>query len=108
MPAPRILPSAVEDLSAIADHHLRRVGPASARSVTDAILDSIALLGDQPSLGPLYHDEVLQSRGYRKLVCGRYVCVYRVVGGTPVVYRIFHGSRDYVREVGRWDAAPGR
>ena len=95
MPAPRILASALEDISAIADYHLRQVGPSSAEAVTDKLLDSIALLGATPYLGPLHHDRVLQSMGYRKLVCGRYVCVYRLVDDVPTVYRVFHESRDY-------------
>ena len=95
MPAPRILSSAVEDISQIADHHLRRVGPNSAEAVTDRLLDTIALLGGAPFLGALHHDPVLQSMGYRKLVCGRYVCVYRIVDDVPTVYRVFHESQSY-------------
>lgn len=95
MPAPRILSSAVEDISQIADHHLRRVGPNSAEAVTDRLLDAIALLGNAPFLGALHHDPVLQSMGYRKLVCGQYVCVYRIVDDVPTVYRVFHESQNY-------------
>ena len=95
MPAPRILSSAVDDISQIADHHLRCVGPNSAETVTDRILDAIALLGDAPFLGPLHHDPVLQSMGYRKLVCSQYICVYRIVDDVPVVYRVFHESQNY-------------
>lgn len=95
MPAPRILASALEDISAIADYHLRRVGPGSAESVADKLLDSIALLGTTPYLGPLHHDSVLQSMGYRKLACGHYVCAYRLIDEVPTVYRVFHEPRDY-------------
>ena len=95
MPAPRILASTLDDLSAIADYHLRVVGPNSAEAVTDRILDSIRLLGSTPYLGPLHQDPVLQSMGYRKLICGRYICVYRLVDDVPTVYRIFHGSQNY-------------
>ena len=95
MPAPRILAAALEDISSIADYHLRRVGPQAAEAVTDRLLDTIALLDTAPCLGPLHHDPVLQSMGYRKLVCGRYVCVYRLVDGVPMVYRVFHESRNY-------------
>ena len=95
MPEPRILSSAVEDISQIADHRLRHVGPNSAEAVTDKLLDTIALLGDAPFLGPLHHDPVLQSMGFRKLVCGQYVCVYRIVDDVPTVYRVFHESQNY-------------
>ena len=95
VPAPRILAAALEDISSIADYHLRRVGPQAAEAVTDRLLDTIALLDAAPCLGPLHHDSALQSMGYRKLVCGHYVCVYRIVDGVPLVYRVFHESQSY-------------
>lgn len=99
MPQAKLLQAAWEDLSNIADYHLREVGPLSAERVTDRLLDAIELLSDNPYLGPLHGDHVLQRRGFRKLVCGQYVCVYRVDEGVPTVYRIFPGSADYTRNV---------
>ena len=95
MPDPRILASAWEDISAIADYHLAAVGQRSAEAVTEKLLGTVELLGDHPYLGPLHSDPVLQAHGYRKLVCEPYVCVYRIVDGIPTVYRVFHGSRNY-------------
>ena len=92
---PRILQSAWDDLAEIADYLARVSGERVAEETTDAILNTIELLGSAPYLGPLHHDPVLQRLGYRKLVCGKYVCVYRVVDETPVVYRVFHGRQNY-------------
>lgn len=92
---PRILQSAWDDLAEIADYLVRVSGERTAEDTTDAILDTIELLGATPFLGPLHHDRVLQRLGYRKLVCGKYVCVYRIVDDTPVVYRVFHGRQNY-------------
>lgn len=91
----QILQSAWDDLAGIADYLIRVPGRHAAEEATDTILDTIELLGPTPYLGPLHHDPVLQKLGYRKLICGKYVCVYRVVDGTPVVYRVFHGRQDY-------------
>lgn len=96
MPAPRLLSSAWEDLSDIADYQISYAGPDAAEAVTDGVLDTIALLETMPLLGPLHHDPVLQVQGYRKLLCGQYVCVYRVLDGVPTVYRIFYSRRDCV------------
>lgn len=95
MPAPRILATAWEDISAIADYHIKNVGPQSAERITDTLLNTIELLEAHPYLGPLHSDPVLQMQRYRKLLCGPYVCVYRVIDGVPTVYRIFHGSQNY-------------
>ena len=92
---PRILQSAWNDLAEIADYLMRASGERIAEETTDAILDTIELLGATPFLGPLHHDRVLQQLGYRKLVCGKYVCVYRIVDDIPVVYRVFHGRQHY-------------
>lgn len=90
MPAPRILASARENISAIADYHLELAEPASAENITDRLLDTIELLGTHPYLGPLHSDPVLQAHGHRKLICEACVCVYRVIDGVPTVYRVFH------------------
>ena len=92
---PRILQSAWDDLAEIADYLVRVSGEQTAEETTDAILDTIELLGATPFLGPLHHDRVLQRLEYRKLVCGKYVCVYRIVDDIPVVYRVFHGRQNY-------------
>lgn len=92
---PRILAAAWEDLSAIADAHVRLAVPASARKVTDRLLDSIDLLSDMPELAPLHQDPVLSSKGCRKLMVSPYVVIYRVIDGVPTVYRVFHGGSDF-------------
>lgn len=95
MPAPKILPAAYEDILNIADYRVREVRPNSAEEITNRLLDTIDLLEEAPLIGPLHHDPALQSMGYRKLLCGQYVCIYRIVDGTPFVYRVFHESRNY-------------
>lgn len=97
MPAYKIeiLVPAYLDIDRIADYHLRMVGPQSAQKITDKLLDTIELLGDHPLIGSEHDDLELQKQGYRKLVCGDYICIYRIIGNTIYVYRIVHGATDY-------------
>ena len=97
MPEYRIefLPSAWQDLTKIADLHLQLVGPESAERITDEILDAIDGLSRFPYMGPLHPDPVLARMEYRKLVCHKYVAVYRVMDSTVYLYRIVNGLTDY-------------
>lgn len=96
MPKPMILAAAFDDILRIADYRIKAVGLRSAHEITDKLLATIDLLGTMPLMGPLHHDPVLQSMGFRKLICGSYVCIYRMVDDIPTVYRVFHESKDYV------------
>ncbi|KLU59363.1 plasmid stabilization system protein [Peptococcaceae bacterium CEB3] len=91
----KILAPAFNDIDRIADYHLLAVGPISAEKITGKLLDSIEKLGEYPLLGPEHSDSVLQNKGYRKLVCGEYICVYRLIDDTVYVYRVIHGTTDY-------------
>lgn len=91
--------SAYEDLAGIQERVTRAAGSAAADRATDRMLDGIDLLGANPYLGPLHHDKFLSRRGYRKLVLGQYVVVYRVEEDRAVVLRVFHGAGDYARHM---------
>lgn len=97
MPEFRIefLPSAWQDLNKIADLHLQLVGAESAEQITDEILDAIDGLSRFPYMGALHPDPVLARMEYRKLVCRKYVAVYRVMESTVYLYRIVNGITDY-------------
>src|SRR5665647_1081988 len=90
-----ILNPAKNDINQIAQYHLTSVGPKSASKITDKLLDSIEELGDYPMIGAEHPDSDLSKRGYRKLVCGEYVCVYRIIDNTVYIYRVVHGANDY-------------
>ena len=90
-----LLPSAWQDIDRIADYHLRMVGAASAERITDRILDTLEQLQDFPLMGVIHPDASLARMEYRKILCGDYVCIYRLIEKTVFVYRIVHGSTDY-------------
>lgn len=93
----QILTPALKDIEQIADYHLLAVGPKSAEKITDKLLDSIEKLGEYPLMGTEHTDPILQKEGYRKLICGEYICIYRLIADTIYIYRVVHGAADYPR-----------
>ena len=87
--------SAWEDIRQIARYKIKAVGPKSAENFMKKILDTMRLLEETPLLGPLHHDSDLRRLGYRKLFCGEYICIYKVVEDRAVVLRVSHGSESY-------------
>ena len=92
-----ILPEAKNELREIGLFHMNAVGPNSARKITDKILNRIELLADFPLSGPHVPDDEMRNKGYRMVVCGKYLCFYRVIGQAVFVYHIAHGATDYPR-----------
>jgi len=92
-----VLAPARSELHEIARLHLELVGPASARKITDKIKRSLANLTTHPHMGATFPDSGLKREGYRKLVCGYYICVYRLIGETVYVYHIIDGRTNYKR-----------
>ena len=91
----RILNPAAEDIEGIAAYHLRMVGTQSAEKITDKILDTIQILEDHPFAGSEHPDSILREQHFRKLICGDYVCIYKLIEDTVFIYRILHGATDY-------------
>ncbi|MCL2881277.1 MAG: type II toxin-antitoxin system RelE/ParE family toxin [Coriobacteriia bacterium] len=91
----RILTSAQYDLERIALLHFSYVGPESARKITNALYDAMEHLCRFPDMGVVLPDKSLQSLGYRGLIVGHYLCVYRHIETTVFVYRVFNARSDY-------------
>jgi plasmid stabilization system protein ParE len=90
-----LLAPAWAELEMIADIHLTLVGAVSAQKITDKILDTLELLKTNPNMGIECSEQLLKNDGYRKIVCGKYLCFYRVIGNTVYVYHIVDGRTDY-------------
>lgn len=90
-----LLSPALQELEAIAQLHLELVGPESARKITERILNTLERLELFPFSGHLPKDRVLQRAGYRYVVAGKYICVYRPLGEIVYVYHIAHGATNY-------------
>ncbi len=90
-----ILLAAWQDIDKIADFHKKMVGAASAQRITDKILDTLERLGGFPYMGAQHPDPELARRDFRKVICGNYVCVYKLIGSSVFVYRVVNGKTDY-------------
>ena len=82
-----ILEPAQRELEEIAQLHRNLVGPNSARNITDLILDTLSRHIPQ--------DKELRNGGYRYVIAGKYICVYRLIAETVYVYHIAHGASNY-------------
>lgn len=83
------------DLDAIADYHLLTVGFDSARKITDKILTDMERLETFPLACPLVPYTELAEQGYRLLVCGKYICIYRLIGNIVYIYHIVAAATNY-------------
>lgn len=90
-----ILESAQRELEGIAQLHLNLVGPNSARKITNRIFDSLSRLEQFPQSGSLPRDKQLRGGGYRYVIAGKYICVYKLIVETVYVYHIAHGAGNY-------------
>ena len=91
-----LLEPAQRELEEIAQLHRNLVGPNSARKITNKIFDALSRLELFPLSGSLPRDKALLRDGYRYVVAGKYICVYRVLGDTVYVYHIAYGASDYL------------
>lgn len=82
---------AAEDLERIG-LYIRERNPAAARRVVKTIYDGIAALKSFPERGRIGRVE-----GSRELLFPSlpYIAVYRVIGQTVEVSRIYHGAQDW-------------
>ena len=91
----KILPPAQRELEEIAHVHYELIGSQSARKITNRIYDSLAHLSAMTHMGVSCADKPLKSQGYRILICGNYLCIYRMIEDTVFVYHIADGRADY-------------
>ena len=90
-----ILGPAQWELEEIAQLHKNLVGPNSARNITNLILDTLSRLERFPLSGHIPWDKELRTMGYRYVIAGKYICVYRLIAETVYVYHIAHGASNY-------------
>ena len=92
-----ILPAAWEDLKQIEDWYLVQFDVKTALKVSDSILNAIERLESFPDSGSLTPDEWLNQRGYRMVVCGKHIAIYRRIDEKVFVYHIANTQTDYTK-----------
>lgn len=95
-----LLAPAQRELEEIALVHLQLVGPVSARKITNRIYTALEKLERHPNLGIACKDKELSLLGFRMLICGNYLCFYRLLADTLFVYHIVDGRADYPKLLG--------
>lgn len=95
----RLLQEARMELRDIAAFHMQKVGPNSARKITNRILDELERLADFPEMGYVPPFKLVADGGYRVLVVKDYLCFYRIDRDEIHVAHIVHGSTDYIRRL---------
>ena len=90
-----ILEPAQRELEEIAQLHRNLVGATSARNITDLILDTLSRLEMFPLSGHIPQDKELRNGGYRYVIAGKYICVYRLIAETVYVYHIAPAPSHY-------------
>ncbi len=93
----KILPTAWEDLKRIEDWYLIQFDVETALKVSDHILDSIERLENFPDSGSLTPDEWLNQQGYRMVICGKHVAIYRQIKQTVYIYHIADTQTEYTK-----------
>lgn len=86
---------ALQDLLDIADYHFEKVGKDSALRAVGALQDHIEKLCDFPRMGEAHPDTYLNALGFRKLVHGNHIVIYRIDGAQVVIERIIWASSNY-------------
>ena len=92
-----ICPEAWVEIEKIAEKHLSLVGPASAKKVTDQLLNDIEMLTSNPYMGKECEKLILIPNHYRRLISGNYICFYRIIGNTIFIYHIVDGRTNYTQ-----------
>ena len=106
-----ILPAAWEDLKKIEDWYLINFDVETAIKVSDHILDGIERLGDFPDSGSRAPDDWLNEQGYRMVISGKHVSIYRVIKDIVYIYHISDTRTEYTKlfKLGRsWSVDTGR
>lgn len=89
------LPTAWREINEISSYYIQKVGKQSAKNLFDKLMKSIERLKMFPLSAPLIRDEKLSQEGYRMLISGDYICVYRFIGETVYIYHIANGRTEY-------------
>lgn len=89
------MPTAWKDLEEIEDWYAEQFSVEVAIKVSESILNSIENLKIFPNIGVLTPDEWLNEQGYRMVVCGLHVAIYKIVDGVIYIYHIADTRTDY-------------
>lgn len=91
-----LLPEAMNDLDEIFDYILLD-NPIAAENMLEKIYSSLQKLTFFPKAGVRLNHTIIKHYAFRMIVIELYVAFYRVIDEKVYIYRILHGSRDYLQ-----------
>lgn len=97
-----IAPSAENDLNSIVDYiTLELCNPEAASCLLDKVEKAYDTLESLPKAFPFCDDEYLRTKGYRQVLLGNYLMIYRVEDGDEIVriLHFYHYTQDYLAKV---------
>lgn len=92
-----ILHKARIELRTISKKHHMLVGANSARKITNDIRNTLELLKTNPYLGRECKEYPFSDEGYRCLICGNYLCFYKIYNDKIVVFHIVDERTDCLK-----------
>lgn len=90
------LQTALDDLEEIV-LHIARDSKTAAIEIHDKVIGNAHRLETFPQLGMLVPDKKLREAGFRMLIVGKYLLLYKISAGEINVLRVVHGARDFPR-----------
>jgi len=91
----QILQPAQQEIMEIVAVHVELAGKQSAQKLMHKLYKAFGQLAIFPLSGALSTDKELCIAGYRMLVIGQYLCIYRVIEDVVYIYHIVHGTMNY-------------
>jgi len=91
----QILPTAWEDLKHIEDWYYMNFNADTAAKVSSHILDCIERLEHFPDSGSLTPDPWLNDMGYRMVIAGRHIAIYKAIRESVYIYHIADTRTEY-------------
>ena len=92
-----LLPTAWGDLKKIQDWYTIQSGPDAATKVTDGILGSLKRLNVFPESGSNLPDKWLNEQGYKMVLSGEYISIYKFTCEKVFVYHIASTKTEYTK-----------
>lgn len=90
------LPAALEDLDNIFDFILLE-NPFAAEKMLTKINTSLRNLECFPKSGVRLTEKTLKIYNFRSVIIEPYIAFYRFIDDKVYIYRILHGTRDYIK-----------
>ncbi len=91
----KYLRAAQEDLATIEDWYRLHFDEQTALKVTNSIVDTISRLEDYPDSGSLPPDEWLAQNGFRMVISGRHVAIFKKISDSVYIHHIADTRTEY-------------